>query len=448
VPLPPYPVAPNPVTWSVGEVITTGLLAEDLGNAALLLANRPLFVGGQTLQAQTIANGPGLTVVDLDTEWLDSWNGHTIPNPSWAAPIAGVYLVEGSLEVHSVADTIAVGCGIQTEQATTLISQNMGGQSVGDGSTPVGVTVADLVALDPATTGNVALLGEISGGTSTVTGTGGGATLKAEWVALPTSGTGAGTLVTSPSLAALWPPGAGTVITSPGGVAAGAMTLKVADTTGMQVNGRLGLDYYLGQQTAPVAETVIISGISGNTVTLVSPGALYSHAQGAPVAVPISAQFLNSQARDAINFLAYPPVAAMNTYGNIQSIPAQTIPAGTAVQFAQATVDNFGGWNSNTAYVAPVGGIYYVYGQVFFDSATGFTAVAGLSVNSGTIQWGAGPTNSSGTSRPLCATVRRHLRLNAGDNVQLFANQNSVGALSLSDSAGLVSKMIVVFRRF
>jgi hypothetical protein len=74
--------------------------------------------------------------------------------------------------------------------------------------------------------------------------------------------------------------------------------------------------------------------------------------------------------------------------------------------------------------------------------------VAGLCVNSGTVQWGAGPTNEGSSGRPLCATVRRHLRLNAGDNVQLFATQNSAGNLALSNTLGLVSKMIVVFRRF
>jgi hypothetical protein len=449
VPLPPYPVAPNPVSWASKQVITTALLTQDMANAALLLANRPLFMGAQTLQAQSIANGPGMTLVNLDTEFVDSWNGHQIPNPTWNAPLAGVYLVEGSLEVAAfAANTTALGVGIQTAQGTTVVSSNMGGQTCGNGSTPTGVATADLVALDPATSGNVALLGECSGAAANVTGTKGGATLKAEWVGLLPTGAAPGTVVRTANPAKLWPPGAGTVITTPGGIPAGATSFQVADTTGIEEFATLGLDYLHGRQMSPGAETVFVpSTVSGHTVTI-SPGTLYPHAEGAPVAVPVGEQFLRLQVCDAINFLAYPPYAVMDTLGSAQSIPSQTIPAGTQISFTEAALDNFGGWNGATAYFAPFPGIYYVYGQVFMQSASGYTAVAGLSVNSGTVQWGAGPTNQSSTSRPLCATVRRHLRLNAGDNVQLFVTQNSGSSIGLSNSAGFVSKMIVVFRRF
>jgi hypothetical protein len=111
------------------------------------------------------------------------------------------------------------------------------------------------------------------------------------------------------------------------------------------------------------------------------------------------------------------------------------------------TVDNFRGWNSGENYIFPVSGVYYVYGQVLMSSAE-TNLSAGIAVSGGTIQWGAS-VRSDGTAEPLCATVRREIRVTAGEYVTLYCCQNSGSTLSLLTSGGAsYSTMIIIFRGF
>jgi hypothetical protein len=441
VALPPYPVNPAPITWTKEEIISTARLNADLANAALLLANRPLLVAAQSTTGQALAITTAVPI-QLDTEYVDTWNGHQIPNPNYAVPLSGWYLAEGDVEVLPfAANSSTVTAGIQSVAGGTT-TQNDGGRVFGNGVNNAGATCADLVQLT-APTDTIALYGECLGQAGTIAIAKGGAKLKTEWVAVPSA---AGTVVTSPIAAAMWPPGSGTTITNSGGIAAGATSVTVTDATGMVVGGTLGLDWLNGLMTAATAETVTIASVSGTTIGI--SATLYSHAQTAPVAVPVSAAFLNQQVRDAIRFLSYPPIACVDNSGSAATLATQTFPASTPITFTRANVDNFGGWSTNK-YTIPVAGVYYVFGQVFVAAgSSSFTLAAALQVNSGTAQWGTTTTNGSATARTMCATVRRHMRFAAGDVVQLVGNQNSGTSLSLSVATTSLSKLILVWRGF
>lgn len=445
MPLPPYPVAPAPGTWNAKDLISTARLTADLANAALLLANRPLFYGAQSTTGQSIANGT-ITPLQLDTEFVDSWQGHLIPNAPWRVPLAGVYLADGDVECNALAaNTQTLTAGIQSI-VNGSNTNNDGGKICGNGVNNPGATCADLIQLDPATTDGVALYGECIGGTQPVAIMRGGAKLKVEWVGLPVTGASAGTVVSAPQPAAMWPKGSGSTITNAGGIAAAATSVTVSDPTGVVIGGTLGLDWLNGSPTASTAEAVTVTGVAGSVIGITAT--LYPHAQAAPVAVPVSAAFLNQQARDAIRFLSYPPMACLDTNGSSPTLGNLAFPAGSAITFTRANIDNFGAWNGTSGWVAPVAGLYYVFGQVYLQATASYTMGAGLRINSGTTQWGSTPANQSTTARTMCATVRRHLRLNAGDTIQLLGTQNSGAPIALQNVAGQVSKLIVVFRSF
>jgi hypothetical protein len=85
---------------------------------------------------------------------------------------------------------------------------------------------------------------------------------------------------------------------------------------------------------------------------------------------------------------------------------------------------------------------------VFYTGSTSaFAASAGLSVSGGTINWGT-QFRSDTTSgvQSMCATVRRHLRLTAGQTVALYGTQNSGSAMTTIDTAGSYSRLICVWR--
>jgi hypothetical protein len=155
---------------------------------------------------------------------------------------------------------------------------------------------------------------------------------------------------------------------------------------------------------------------------------------------------MNQQARDLINFLSYPPMARLTNSGTTQTVASGSPPAGTAVTMKAATLDNFGGWNGTTRYTFPVSGVYYLYGQVFFQPAV-VNVAAGLAISGGTIQWGDGIRCQTGTLA-TCAIVRKVLRVTAGQYVELFGQQNSGGALALQSAATSYSTLLALWRGF
>lgn len=167
----------------------------------------------------------------------------------------------------------------------------------------------------------------------------------------------------------------------------------------------------------------------------------------------VTSAFLNSNIRDAIRFLIYPPVmeysGATGTLASVASLPA----TGTTVSLITATVDNYSAY-SGGVWTAPVAGEYYCYGCVAVTTgASANSLAAGLTVTSSNYNSGTTFTIWGGTAISLASTqaaqaVRRRLRLNAGDTVSLAAAQNdsSSATANLAGSAPHVCRMIIVWQ--
>lgn len=442
-----FPLPPAPITWAAGQNITAPELRADPANLAWLLTKRPLLAAAQLTTAQAIAESTRVPV-DLDAEYVDNWNGHSITSAVYTAQFAGWYLAEGVCFIPGTSQAGVLVAGISGEQNSSGYA-HYGGAVVANGTNVSAPVCADLVQLNPFTSDTVSLFA-YQDLTSSVDLNQPGAYFTVQWVALPTTVTEGegwipGTVVEDPQPAALWPPGSGTLLTE--AIEAGATSITVGATTGMLAGGTLGLDYYQGAPVSPMAEAVTITSIDGTTVGITATA--YPHGGTLTpgyVAIPVSAAFMNQQVRDVINFLAYPPIARLTTIGTSQTIESQTFPAGTPVTFVTDTVDNFRGWNSGENYVFPVAGVYYVYGQVTISSAE-VNLSAGISVSAGTIQWG-DSIRTNGTGESLCATVRREIRVSAGDYVTLYGSQNSGSTQTLNSGPTNYCTMIVVWRGF
>lgn len=449
----PYPgvTVPSPRTWSSGDIITAARLRGDITSIA------EIFCGGRPLLlARVVAGGTGgvqpsgspAALLNIAGANLNTWNVPvltTVPaNPYYPVPLTGWYLVQASaLWQVSSGNQSKFSVGLQFTQSG-VASRFDGGAVTGNTATSAhfGSAGADLALLNTsASPDSIACYAFQNTGSSQLVWY---ATLMAEWV-----GASGGTVVSSglPSPKS-WPAGMGTYITSSGGIAAGATSVTVNDATGIITGATLGLDYQAGTLTQPYAETVTVSSVSGTTVTISATS--YSHAQGAPVAVPVSYAFLNEQVRDIVNFLAYPPLLRAAAATTAQSIPSQAFPAGTAITGLSAAspgIDNYSGLSSSV-YTAPTGGIYLLYGQVYLTGSTSvFTCAAGFQVNTGTIQWGANfRTLTSSGAQQVCPWFTRQVRLNAGDTVTLYGFQNSGSAMDTVATTTTNSRLIAVWR--
>jgi hypothetical protein len=444
--IPPFPNLPAPTTWAPGQQILTGNLRDDITNAARLLANKPLFTGQQTITGQALSTGIS-NLIKLDTEGVDAWGMHMIPSSTVSSRLPGWYLCDGYVEGTSIASTATISTGFRAVQDGGTVYDMLGGMGPGNGSNDQGYPVGNLIELDPINGDDVALISTVTAGCDVAK-----AQVKVEWVGMPTDSLSQnGTVVTNPQTASPWPFGS-TTITNSGGIAAGATSMTVADPTGMVVGGVLGLDYFEGQAVSPLAEKVTITSVAGSTIGITATsyphGGVYSAGY---VAVPISAPFLNQQVRDMINFLCFPPMFEGHVTSGTQGIPSGSFPASNwTISFNGSVIDNFSGWggSGSGAYTFPVSGVYYVYGQVAMTAAANYTLAAGLGVSGGTVNWGTTVRNTTSTPLALTATVRRHLRVTAGEYVELFASQNSGSQLDVSTGFMQCPRLVAVFRSF
>ena len=447
---------PSPRTWLEGDPVTAARLRGDMTNLAALYAGgaRPMQLS-VNLQSQD----PGTSTVTLlyigNIVPLNTWNVPVITTggqPYYQIPLAGYYLLQGivSFDTSGSPGQALYSMGFQSviDGASPLNTEGGAVPAAGSTSAPAGSAGCDLIQFNTYanTADTAAMYGFTSNSSPGVVLIG---FFSAEWVGLPTSGltdyTGSyGTVVSSPQAAASFPSGPGTYITNSGGIAAGAVSMTVHDATGMVTGGTLGLDVIAGQPYQTVAEAVSITGISGTTISISATA--YAHAQNAPVAVPVSAAFMNQQCRDIVNFLAYPPLLRAATT-TTQALSSQTFPAGTQITSLSETIDTFSGFGSNE-YTVPVAGVYFVYGQVYYAGSTSaFAASAGIQVSSGTINWGTQfRSDTSGGAQAMCATVRRHLRLTAGQTVKLYGTQNSGSSMNTVHTSGNYSRLIAVWR--
>jgi hypothetical protein len=154
----------------------------------------------------------------------------------------------------------------------------------------------------------------------------------------------------------------------------------------------------------------------------------------------VTSAFLNTNIKQTIQFLTYPPVLRRYYAAGTATLASGTFPAGTVIALDTTTVDTYSGWSSSGNYfAAPVAGCYYLYGQVQLSALPGTGAAScGLSVNGGAVYWGKsarGGTNTSG----MCTAVVKRLRLNAGDEVSLMGQQSFGSALTIGSATRLIA---------
>jgi hypothetical protein len=401
VPLPSFPVLPQPRDWSPDDLVLVRHLRDDVTNSVQLGVGMPLVIAQQTLTGQSVPQN-AVTPLDLDTEMTDTWQAHQIPNPHVVAPLPGWYLTEG---IHTTTQSDASSvttAGLRFIQNGTQ-DDVYGAQTscAGNPAYQPSPGVADLVKLNGTVTSipftassatsvftapgsayfnNAAVYLASAGGTlpggfapgvvyyvvaasgatfqlsgapggapTTVITTGSGTVQATDTIALTAVQTSATVpTVSSASLTVIWTGApSGTVVANPQPPVlpppgSGVMITAgiAAGATILPVTTAQGMlaGGTLGLDAgSPVGEQVTITNVSGTTIST-TPTA-YPHAAGAAVAVPVSAAWANQEIRDRIRMLAYPPMARMpNTaLGSAQSVPSQAFPAGTAIEWAQGS---------------------------------------------------------------------------------------------------------------
>jgi hypothetical protein len=380
VPLPPWPTVPNPSTWSSGPILVPRLRA-DVTNAVSFLANKPSFLGFCT-SAPAVPTGGSGSLVTLDSEAYDSWQGHQpLGNqPGWylcRAP--GWYLAEGYISwsyntatTVSFTTSLAVGTGPSTSPTITTGEIH----PVNDTRTP-GPMAADLVQLVNAWTPGTTL---------------------------PVNGSSV-----------------------PDGM--DYIALYARQNSGSNQNLTAAATQY------PRLSVRWMCANTGTTGLSVPSNPSWP----VPPAYITSAGYLNPAIRDTIRFLAYPPIFRALYAAGTNTLTSQTFPAASKLALDTVTVDNYSGWSAaNNYWVAPVAGVYYCIGQVHVAAqASAGSLAAGFSVNAGTTVWGKSARSPSNSSGFAVATVKR-LRLNAGDTVALMGSNSNSSALTINSGTRLV----------
>lgn len=148
----------------------------------------------------------------------------------------------------------------------------------------------------------------------------------------------------------------------------------------------------------------------------------------------LTAAFWNAQVRDAITFLLNPPdfVGKQST--------GQSIPSGTptAVALDTNTLDSYAGHSTvtnNTRYVAQVSGTYSASGVVAYPLNSTSGRSAHLRVNGVDLANSQTQMHSSSTYNTIVPTPTLDVYLNAGDYIELIAQQSSGGSLTLLTAA-------------
>lgn len=375
MPLPPWPTVPNPSTWAAGPILVPSLRA-DVTNAVSFFANRPSFLGWCTSGPAVPTGGSG-SLVTLDTEAYDTWQGHDPlgAQPGWwycRAP--GWYLAEGYVPwSYNTATTVSFTTSLATGTSGGSPAITTGEiHPTNDTRTP-GPMAADLVKLTNAWAP--------------------GTTLPAsgvDYIALYARQNSGGNL-NLVTVATQYP----------------RLSLRWA----CALSGTAGL------------------AVPSNPAWPVSPAYI------------TSAGYLNPAIRDTIRYLAYPPVFRAFYNAGTANLGSQTFPAGTKLALDTVSVDTYSAWSAaNNYWVVPAGcgGVYCCIAQVHVASqSSAGSLAAGFSVNGGTTIWGKSARSPSNSSGFAVSTVKR-LRLNAGDTVALMGSQSNGSALGINNGTRLV----------
>lgn len=167
----------------------------------------------------------------------------------------------------------------------------------------------------------------------------------------------------------------------------------------------------------------------------------------ASVPTPITSAWLNSNVRDTVNFLVYPPALKAHYVAGSSTLANSTLTTPQVVPLSTADLDTYSGLTTGASakYTIPVSGRYLVAGQVSLAvSSTATFYACGVYVNSTTLYWGS-VVRFAGSSIAGGAGIIRRLRFNAGDTVQLVGAQGSGGAVAYSTAASSQTRLILVW---
>jgi hypothetical protein len=337
-------------------------------------------------QATPVSGTTPVPIV-MDTEIIDAWGMHATSGDLSQVVIPagcdGYYLISGQLPLYSTrgASTIL--------EAQLILNQGQpcayGGQmAVGSSAGYVSPLVADLEYL---AAGSVIQLS----GTET---SGSGATT---YIPSSTPLTAVGDMMAGgPQLSLRWMGGGSGVSLGTGGVYPGGTY------QGLTANGPVNLTYP-ALQLGPVTEATWTDGEEA------------------------TAALFNSNIRNAILMLANPPVFRISVPATGTSVPPSTW---TAITNMTAQFDTWNGLGSSTStWTCPLAGLYVLGGAANYPTeATAFNASTSIMVTSGgtTTRW----LGQQASALSPISTVLRHVRLNAGDTVQLGAYHNYSSALT------------------
>ena len=161
--------------------------------------------------------------------------------------------------------------------------------------------------------------------------------------------------------------------------------------------------------------------------------------------------FLNTNLRDTIRFLTYPPFAEP-VLNSAYSLPSQSgaLPAvGTTIPLDHVGVDSYGAFSTSThTYTAPANGVYYVYWLLSFTpNSTTDVAVPGITISSGNYNGGTQFTWWPGQTPVYFPQVnsfatRRRLRLNSGDTLQFAGYQHDSAGTAVPLGEGIANQNI------
>lgn len=381
-----YPTLPDPITWNT-ILITAPQLRADVSDAVTLLADPPMFVAAQQTTGQTLTTATGTAVV-LDTEYYDNWKGHLVAladNPdTYFAQFAGWYLCEGSVPLNYSGATGSVSCGFGAVQNGGAFNHWYGQRLNNNDTFNCAVAAKLLKMVDLVDQDYIQLYGYQD--------TGSNQTLE-------------------------------NTVTSP-------------------------------QNAWPYLQAKWVCALSGT-----APLPVPANASWPVPPTDITSSFLNANIRDTVNFLIYPPTmeavynAGTATLASQLSLPSTT---GTAIDLDAKTFDNYNAMNLTTnKWTAPVAGVYYCYGQLGIETGANSAALAaGLTVTSsnyfsGTTNTIWGGAQSAEQSVGGCANVvRRRLRLNAGDTIQLAGWQRDTGSAAATINGGSLwsTRLITVWQ--
>jgi hypothetical protein len=195
--------------------------------------------------------------------------------------------------------------------------------------------------------------------------------------------------------------------------------------------------------------TGTVVGLPAVPHTWIDADALSASSTGATARAGGNKVPLNTEIRDLIRFLNYPPLARITNQGGSQSIATGT--GWTSVIFtAGSNIDTFAGWASGapTLYTVPRAGVYFVAGYVSYievgGANTGYRA-ARLLINGATPYGGTSsvPTTTGAAGSAVYAV--RKLRLAAGDTIAVQAQQTQGVSLALGNGASTSSRLIAVW---